>query len=136
MARVDACPSAVTSPYHACYTTALVRAMLIGCINQLHDKGYHVYSVTTDGFITNAPENVLVNETDAFGFTAIFQEARYTLSGNRIDCDANHVWETKHYNDTFLNITTSPNGQEKLFEQSKELLQLEGYPTDKNAKIS
>lgn len=30
----------------------------------------------------------------------------------------------------------SPNGQEKLFERSKELLQLEGYPTDKSAKIS
>ena len=53
MGRVDAEPSTVTSPYHATYTTALVRCMLIACINQLHDMGYHVYSVTTDGFITN-----------------------------------------------------------------------------------
>jgi len=37
MGRVDAEPSKVTSPYHAAYTTALVRCMLIGCINQLHD---------------------------------------------------------------------------------------------------
>ncbi|BAK46742.1 hypothetical protein CXIVA_07750 [Clostridium sp. SY8519] len=108
MGRVDAEPSAVTSPYHACYTTALVRAMLIGCINQLHDMGYHVYSVTTDGFITDAPEDVLVG-IDAYGFSRIFQEGRYTLNGTRADIKENHVWEAKHYNDTFLNITTRGN---------------------------
>ena len=108
MGRVDAEPSAVTSPYHACYTTALVRGMLIACINELHGMGYRCYSVTTDGFICNAPENVLVN-LDAFGFTRIFQEGRYTLNGNRSDCKENHVWVAKHYNDIFLNITTRGN---------------------------
>ncbi len=108
MGRVDAEPSTVTSPYHATYTTALVRCMLIACINQLHDMGYHVYSVTTDGFITDAPTNV-VRGLDAYGFAQIFQNGRYTLNQTREDCDANQVWEPKHFNDTFLNITTRGN---------------------------
>ena len=108
MGRVDAEPSTVTSPYHATYTTALVRCMLIACINQLHDMGYHVYSVTTDGFITDAPTEV-VRGLDAYGFAQIFQNGRYILNQTREDCDANQVWEPKHFNDTFLNITTRGN---------------------------
>ncbi len=108
MGRVDAEPSTVTSPYHATYTTALVRCMLIACINQLHDMGYHVYSVTTDGFITDAPTDV-VRRLDAYGFAQIFQNGRYVLNQTREDCDANQVWEPKHFNDTFLNITTRGN---------------------------
>jgi hypothetical protein len=108
MGRVDAEPSTVTSPYHATYTTALVRCMLIACINQLHDMGYHVYSVTTDGFITDAPTDV-VRSLDAHGFAAIFQNGRYILNQTREACNANQVWEPKHFNDTFLNITTRGN---------------------------
>ena len=108
MGRVDAEPSAVTSPYHAAYTTALVRCMLIACINQLHDMGYNVYSVTTDGFITNAPTDV-VRSLDAYGFAQVFQNGRYILNQTREACTANQVWEPKHFNDTFLNITTRGN---------------------------
>ena len=108
LGRENAKPSTVTSPYHATYTTALVRCMLIGCINQLHDLGYTVYSVTTDGFITNAPTEV-VRSLDAYGFAQIFQNGRYTLNQTTEDCEANQVWEPKHYNDTFLNITTRGN---------------------------
>ncbi len=108
MGRVDAEPSTVTSPYHATYTTALVRCMLIACINQLHDTGYHVYSVTTDGFITDAPTDV-VRGLDAFGFAQIFQNGRYNLNQTTEPCEANQVWEPKHFNDTFLNITTRGN---------------------------
>ncbi len=108
MGRVDAEPSAVTSPYHASYTTALVRCMLIACINQLHDMGYRVFSVTTDGFITNAPVEV-IRSLDAYGFARIFQNGRYILNQTQEDCEANQVWEPKHFNDTFLNITTRGN---------------------------
>lgn len=108
MGRVDAEPSIVTSPYHAAYTTALVRCILIASINQLNNKGYNVYSVTTDGFITDAPLEVL-QEIDAFGFKEIFQKGRYILNGTDDDCKENHVWEAKHYNDVFLNITTRGN---------------------------
>jgi hypothetical protein len=108
MGREDSDPSCVTSPYHASYTTALVRCMLIGCINQLHEMGYNVYSVTTDGFISDAPLEV-VRALDAYGFTNIFQESRYRINQTREDCDENHVWEPKHHNYTFLNITTRGN---------------------------
>ncbi len=108
MGRLDAEPSSVTSPYHATYTTALVRCMLIACINELHDMGYRVYSVTTDGFITNAPEDV-VRSLNAHGFGPIFQKGRYILNQTCEDCDANHVWEIKHINEVFLNISTRGN---------------------------
>ncbi len=108
MGREEAEPSTVTSPYHATYTTALVRCMLIGCINQLHDMGYHVYSVTTDGFITDAPTEV-VRGLDAYGFAQIFQNGRYILNQTHEECEANQVWERKHFNDAFLNITTRGN---------------------------
>ena len=106
--REDAEPSVVTSPYHASYITSLVRCMLIACINQLHDRRYHVYSVTTDGFITDAPEAVLKG-LDAYGFADIFQAGRYVLNQTHEDIPDNQVWEQKHYNDTFLNITTRGN---------------------------
>ena len=108
MGRVDAEPSAVTSPYHAAYTTALVRCMLIVCVNQLRSMGFYVYSVTTDGFITDAPISV-VRSLDAFGFSEIFQQGRYILNQTTEPCDANQVWEAKHSNDIFLNITTRGN---------------------------
>lgn len=108
MGRVDSEPSPVTSPYHACYITALVRCMLIATINQLHDYGFNIHSVTTDGFITDAPENVLTS-LDAYGFAHIFQDGRYILNGNCDNNKENHVWEAKHFNDTILNITTRGN---------------------------
>ncbi len=108
LGRDDASPSCVTSPYHASYTTALVRCMLIGCINQLHSLGYKTYSVTTDGFITNAPEDV-VYSLNAYGFTKIFQEGRYRLSGNRMNSIENLVWKKKHTNTELLNLTTRGN---------------------------
>ena len=108
MGRVDSEPSLVTSPYHATYTTALVRCMLIACINQLHSMGYHLFSVTTDGFITDAPEDVLKG-IDAYGFTSTFQQGRYMLMQTSQSCDDTKVWEAKHYNDTFLNIGTRGN---------------------------
>ncbi len=108
MGRVDSEPSAVTSPYHATYTTALVRCMLIACINQLHNMGYQVYSVTTDGFITNAPEDLL-DKLDAYGFAQIFQKGRYILNQTTENCEANRVWAVKHINDTLFNITTRGN---------------------------
>lgn len=108
MGRVDSEPSSITSPYHATYTTTLVRCMLIGCVNQLQSMGYRVYSVTTDGFITNAPTDV-IRSLDAYGFGPIFQNGRYNLNHTREACEANQVWEPKHFNDTFLNITTRGN---------------------------
>lgn len=58
--------------------------------------------------ITDAPISV-VRSLDAFGFSEIFQQGRYILNQTTEPCDANQVWEAKHSNDIFLNITTRGN---------------------------
>lgn len=94
--------SAVTSPYHATMTTSLVRALLLAAINELTELGYEVYSVTTDGFITNAPDDV-VKGLDLYGLADLFAEARQALSGDP------EVWEVKHTQKTLLNTMTRQN---------------------------
>lgn len=94
--------SAVTSPYHATMTTSIVRAELLATMNQLHEQGYHVYSVTTDGFITNAPLDV-VRSLDMYGMKPMIEEARIALSGDST------VWEQKHEQSSFLNTATRQN---------------------------
>lgn len=94
--------SAVTSPVHAAMTTSLVRAVLLITMNQLHDKGYKTYSVTTDGFISNAPEHV-VTSLDLFGALPLLEESRIALTGDPA------VWEIKHTQDTFFNGSTRCN---------------------------
>lgn len=108
LGRQPAEPSTVTSPYHASYTTALVRCMVIGSINQLHRMGYKVYSATTDGLITNAPVDV-VRALDAYGFRDVFQQGRYELNQSQAPIPANEIWEPKHTNDQLLNLTTRGN---------------------------
>lgn len=98
-------PSKITSSPHASAGTALVRCVVIAAINQLHELGYDVYSATTDGFISNAPKNVL-DSIDLYGL-------RYRLS--RVikiysDGDTSDIFEIKHTNtDGLLNFTTRGN---------------------------
>ena len=87
-------------------------------INELANKGYKSYSVTTDGFITNAPTEI-VRGLDAFGFGNIFQQGRYTLNQRTDECEANQVWEPKHFNDIFLNITTRSRKVPPLFSSTR-----------------
>ena len=94
--------SAITSPYHACMTTGLVRAQLLAAMNQVHESGHRVFSVTTDGFITDAPLDV-VQDFDLYGLLPILEDARLALTG-----DAS-IWEAKHSQDTLLNFTTRGN---------------------------
>lgn len=94
--------SAITSPYHAAMTTALVRTLLVAVVNQLHELGYSVYSVTTDGFLTDAPEDIVTN-LDLYGLAPLFGEAREHLSGTP------DIWEMKHHQSDLLNLTTRGN---------------------------
>lgn len=94
--------SAITSPYHATYTTALTRAVLLLTLNALHDAGYSTPSCTTDGFITDAPFDV-VDSLDQLGLGEIWREAREALTGSR------EMWEQKHQQSDLLNITTRAN---------------------------
>ena len=94
--------SALTSPVHACLITAGVRAILRATMNQLSDLGYKCYSVTTDGFISDAPFEVVEN-LDLYGFRDIFGEARKRLIGS------SKIWEEKHTQSSFLNFSTRGN---------------------------
>ena len=96
--------SSITSPYHACMITALVRVLLVMAINQLHDLGYEVFSVTTDGFITDAPADV-IEELDLYGLAKYFREARLQLTGYKDPS----VWSLKHVQDDLCNFTTRGN---------------------------
>lgn len=94
--------SRITSPVHACLTTAGVRAVLVASLNQIHDLGYKVYSVTTDGFISDIPEDVL-NRLDLYGLTGMFRACRKSLTGS------SDMWSMKHLNPHLLNLTTRGN---------------------------
>jgi len=107
---VDIGWSKLTSPVHACLTTSGVRAVLNAAMNQLSDLGYNCYSVTTDGFISDAPLDVL-NGLDLYGFSDVFREARMRLTGSV------EMWEEKHTNTSFLNISTRGNISQDLPEK-------------------
>lgn len=94
--------SGITNPVHACMITSLVRCTLIAAQNQLHDLGYMTCSVTTDGFISDAPVSVL-DGLDLYGFGGVMSASRTFLSGDP------HLWEVKHAQDDLLNITSRGN---------------------------
>lgn len=105
--------SSLTSPVHACLTTSGIRAILNAAMNQLSNLGYKCYSVTTDGFITDAALDVL-NNLDLYGFSEYFREARMRLTGSR------DMWEEKHTNTSFLNISTRGNVSQDLANDDKK----------------
>lgn len=94
--------SSITSPYHAAMTTSAVRAQQLATMNQLHAAGRRVFSVTTDGFITDASCDE-VNDLDLYGLAAVLREARVALTGDPM------IWEPKHEQDDLVNFTTRGN---------------------------
>lgn len=94
--------SAITSPYHAATSTSLVRAQLIATMNQIVENGRQVYSVTTDGFITDMAE-ADVNNLDLYGLAEHLKESRTALTGDPA------IWEPKHEQDDLVNFTTRGN---------------------------
>ena len=95
--------SSITSPERAALITDIVRCMLIGTLNQLNDMGINSYSVTTDGFITEATLDEL-NACDAYGFKNYFEQSRTFLT----DGDPT-VWAVKHEQTDLVNPTTRCN---------------------------
>lgn len=94
--------SAMTSSTHACLTTSIVRCVLLASMNQLHSLGYQTFSVTTDGFISDAPLDVL-NSLDLYGFSSSFRSSRVALTGDET------MWSEKHHQSDLLNFTTRGN---------------------------
>ncbi|HMS48842.1 hypothetical protein [Candidatus Neomicrothrix sp.] len=94
--------SAITSPYQAAMTTSLVRAQLHAAMNQIDERGGYVYSVTTDGFITDQTVEV-INALDMYGLAKDLSEARVALTGEPT------IWEVKHAQEDLVNFTTRGN---------------------------
>lgn len=94
--------SRITSPTHASMTTAIVRCVLMAAMNELHLMGYSSFSFTTDGFITTADEDT-ANGLDLCGMAPYLRQIRLLLSGS------DKVWEAKHEQDEFYNLTTRGN---------------------------
>lgn len=95
--------SSITSPERAALITDIVRCMLIGTMNQLSDWGLRTFSVTTDGFITEASLDD-VNACDCCGFRKYFEDARLWLTGGDPT-----IWAEKHDQYTLINPTTRCN---------------------------
>ncbi len=96
--------SRITNPVSASLTTSIVRAELLAAINQCEDEGYHVFSVTTDGFITDAPLEAL-SKMDLFGFKGMISNARLFLTSG----EDPSIWECKHNQNDLVNFTTRGN---------------------------
>ena len=96
--------SPITNAVSAAMITSIIRAVLIAAQNQIHAKGLKVYSVTTDGFISDISESEL-QQLDLYGLRDKLGEARLFLTNNS---DA-EIWEMKHMQCDLLNFTTRGN---------------------------
>lgn len=94
--------SAISSPSHAATTTSLVRAQLLATMNQITERGGQIFSVTTDGFITDWTATE-VESLDLYGLAEHLREARAALTGDAT------IWEAKHEQDDLVNFTTRGN---------------------------
>lgn len=92
-------PSSITSAPHAALTTGLVRMVVSAAMNELHARGYAIASITTDGFLTDAPADV-VAELPLGGFARDVERSRLMLAGDAV------IWEEKHACRTLVMLAT------------------------------
>lgn len=86
---VDIEPSPITASPQAALITGLVRAAVSEAMWKLHRLGFAIASVTTDGFLTNAPEEVM-KEICGDGLLKILAENLRGVTGESL------LFETKH----------------------------------------
>ena len=96
--------SAITNPVSAMMITSIVQVELIAAQNQIQELGYMSCSVTTDGFISNCPEDIL-KSLDLYGLRRFMEASRLFLT----DGADSELWEIKHVQDDLLNFTTRGN---------------------------
>lgn len=94
--------SPVTDPVRASMITSLVRACLNGVLTAVDDNNWATFSVTTDGFISNIPEDVLQG-LDYGLLKDYFKQSRLIIDGNP------DLWAKKHSNPNLFNMTTRGN---------------------------
>lgn len=96
--------SLITNNVSASLITSFTRSVLFSSFYGIHESGYHVYSATTDGLITDMPFDKF-NALPLFGLRECLAESRAIITD-----DANpKVWEVKHEQTDLLNITTRGN---------------------------
>ena len=98
---VNNCYNQIANPYLVSCATSLVRSLLAQAVTEVHRLGYTVYSATTDGFITNAPEHV-VRSLDLNGMRSTWEKLLSELSHGA----ETHMWSKKHQQNELLNVTT------------------------------
>lgn len=96
--------SMITNPVSASLITSFVRAELLATLYQIDKLGYESFSVTTDGFISTIPEEKLVS-LDMMGLKPLVEKSRLFLT----DGADPSIWEAKHEQPNFLNLTTRGN---------------------------
>ena len=96
--------SLITNNVSASLITSFVRSILFASFYGIYGAGYHVYSATTDGLITDMPFDEF-NALPLFGLRDCL-----TTSRRLITDDTNpKVWEVKHEQTDLFNITTRGN---------------------------
>lgn len=95
----------ITNPYYSSYITAIARAILNLTSQEIYELGYSTYSNTTDGLITDLPEELL-GTLKVYGLKRILQENRALFFNEKLDSD---IFEVKHRQDRFLNVATRHN---------------------------
>ncbi len=102
--RLNNAESLITNNVSAALITSFTRSVLFASFCGIHKSGYHVYSATTDGLITDMPFEEF-NVLPLFGLREYLTESRALITD-----DANpKVWEVKHEQTDLLNLTTRGN---------------------------
>lgn len=94
--------SSITSSYHAAMATSLCRAQLSAAMNEIVSAGGDVYSVTTDGFISDWDSD-RVEALDLYGIGDLLRDSREYLASDP------SIWEAKHHQRDLVNFTTRGN---------------------------
>ncbi|RPA60335.1 hypothetical protein EGC86_14780 [Shewanella frigidimarina] len=81
-------PSAITNGYYASYTTGLARALMFEQMVSIGDK-YEIVSVTTDGYLTNAPMSEIKLDGS---ISNLFRKFFHVMNGNTTE----EIIEEKH----------------------------------------
>ena len=84
--------------------TSIVQVVLIAAQNQIAAHGFMSCSVTTDGFISNCPMDILKG-LDLYGICEYMKQARLYLTDGKDP----EIWEIKHHQDDLVNFTTRGN---------------------------
>lgn len=102
--------SPVTNPIYASTITDLCRVVLMLSMCNVRDQGYRAFSVTTDGFISNYPRELINNILDVNPLTKGIHKL-LTDTRNAITHNTNSdYFEVKHINENgFFNLGTRAN---------------------------